>query len=179
MSEQMEVAVLGGGCFWCLDAVYRQVRGVVSVETGYMGGQVAQPTHEQVAAGDTGHAHVVRLQFDPAIVSYHDMLEVFFTSHDPTTADRQGNDVGPQFRSVIFTQSDGQAAVARQVIAEMAAVWDAPIVTQVLPAQPWYRAQDEHQDYVARHPLLSYCALVAAPKVDQFRTMYASLAKTG
>ena len=179
MSEQMEVAVLGGGCFWCLDAVYRQVRGVVSVETGYMGGQVAQPTHEQVAAGDTGHAHVVRLQFDPAIVSYHDVLEVFFTSHDPTTADRQGNDVGTQYRSVIFTQSDGQAAVARQVIAEMAAVWDAPIVTQVLPAQPWYRAQDEHQDYVARHPLLSYCALVAAPKVDQFRAMYASLAKTG
>ena len=177
MSEQMEVAVLGGGCFWCHDAVYRQVRGVVSVETGYMGGQVAQPTHEQVAAGHTGHAQVVRLAFDPAVVSYHDLLDVFFTSHDPTTAERQGNDAGPQFRSVIFTASARQAAVARQVIAGMAAVWDAPIVTQVLPVQSWYRAQDEHQDYVARHPALAYCMLVAAPRVAQFRAMHAGLAK--
>lgn len=177
MSEQMEVAVLGGGCFWCLDAVYRQVRGVVSVETGYMGGDVAQPTHEQVAQGNTGHAQVLRLAFDPAIVSYHDLLDVFFTSHDPTTVDCQGKDVGTQYRSVIFAQSVAQEAVAHKAIAEMAAVWDAPIVTQVLPAQPWYRAADEQQDYVARHPLASYCMLVATPKVEQFRAMHAALAK--
>lgn len=177
MSAEMEVAVLGGGCFWCIDAVYRQVRGVTNVETGYAGGQQADPSHEQVAGGSTGHAHVVRLQFDPAIVSYHDLLEVFFTSHDPTTVDRQGNDVGTQYRSLILAQSPQQQAVAHQVIAEMAGVWDAPIVTQVLPARPFYRAPDEHQNYVARNPLLSYCALLAAPKVDQFRAMYARLAK--
>ena len=177
MSEQMEVAVLGGGCFWCLDAVYRQVRGVTAVACGYAGGHLPQPAHEQVATGGTGHAQVVRLAFDPAIVSYHDVLEVFFTSHDPTTVNRQGNDVGTQYRSVIFAQSAAQEAVARQVIAEMAGVWDAPIVTEVLPAAPWYQAEDAQQDYVARHPLLSYCALVAAPKVDQFRAIYASLAK--
>jgi peptide-methionine (S)-S-oxide reductase len=177
MSAEMEVAILGGGCFWCLDAVYRQVRGVTTVETGYAGGPLADPSHEQVAGGDTGHAHVVRLAFDPAIVSYHDLLEVFFTSHDPTTVDRQGSDIGTQYRSVIFARSPQQETVARQVIAEMAGVWDAPIVTQVLPDQPFYRASDEHQDYVARNPLLSYCALVAAPKVDQFRAMYASLAR--
>ena len=178
MSEQRELAVLGGGCFWCLDAVYRQVRGVLQVETGYMGGQMAQPTHAQVADGKTGHAQVVRLAFDPAIVGYHDLLEVFFTSHDPTTADRQGNDVGSQYRSVIFTHSARQDLAARQVIAEMAAVWDAPIVTQVLPAQSWYRAADEQQDYVARHPLASYSILVAAPRVDQLRALHPGLAKS-
>lgn len=177
MNQQREVAILGGGCFWCLDAVYRQVRGVTSVETGYAGGQLANPGHEQVASGATGHAQVVRLEFDPAIVGYHDLLEVFFTLHDPTTADRQGNDVGTQYRSLIMACAPQQEAVAHQVIAEMAGVWDAPIVTQVLPAQPFYRAHDAHQDYVARHPLLSYCALVAAPKVDKFRAMYARLAK--
>ena len=177
MSEQMEVAVLGGGCFWCLDAVYRQVRGVTAVACGYAGGHLSQPTHEQVATGSTGHAQVVRLAFDPAVVSYHELLEVFFTSHDPTTVNRQGNDVGTQYRSVIFAQSAAQEAVARQVIAEMAGVWDAPIVTEVLPAAPWYQAEDAQQDYVARHPLLGYCALEAAPKVDRFRAIYASLAK--
>ena len=177
MSAEMDVAILGGGCFWCLDAVYRQVRGVASVETGYAGGQLAHPGHEQVASGATGHAQVVRLEFDPAVVGYHDLLEVFFTIHDPTTVDRQGNDVGTQYRSLIIAQSPQQEAVAHKVIAEMAGVWDAPIVTQVLPAQPFYRAPDAHQNYVARNPLLSYCALLAAPKVDQFRAMYARLAK--
>jgi len=175
---KIEIITLGGGCFWCLDAVYRQVRGVLQVETGYMGGPVAQPTHAQVAEGNTGHAQVVRLAFDPAIVGYHDLLEVFFTSHDPTTADRQGNDLGSQYRSVIFTHSARQDAVARQVIAEMAAVWDAPIVTQVLPAQSWYRAADEQQDHVARHPFASYSILVAAPRVDQFRALHPALAKS-
>ena len=177
MRTELDVAVLGGGCFWCIDAVYRQVRGVTSVETGYAGGQQADPGHDQVAGGGTGHAQVVRLEFDPAIVSYHDLLEVFFTSHDPTTVDRQGNDVGTQYRSLILVQSPQQEAVAHKVIAEMAGVWDGPIVTQVLPDQPFYRADDAHQDYVARHPLLSYCALLAAPKVDRFRAMYARLAK--
>ena len=177
MSEQMEVAVLGGGCFWCLDAVYRQVRGVTAVACGYAGGHLPQPTHEQVAAGGTGHAQVVRLGFNPAIVSYHDVLEVFFTSHDPTTVNRQGNDVGTQYRSVIFALSAAQEAVARQVMAEMAGVWDAPIVTQLAPAATFYPAEDYHQNYVARHPLQGYCALVVAPKVEKFRAMYAGRLK--
>lgn len=177
MKAEMEVAVVGGGCFWCLDAVYRQVRGVISVETGYMGGQLAQPTHEQVAQGSTGHAQVVRLVFDTAVVSYLDLLQVFFTSHDPTTLNRQGNDIGTQYRSVIFVQSPAQDALARQAIAEMAAVWNAPIVTQVLPAQPFYRAPDEQQNYAARHPMQSYCALVVASMVDKLRAMHASLVR--
>ena len=177
MSQQLEVAVLGGGCFWCLDAVYRQVRGVMTVETGYAGGQLADPSHQQVAGGGTGHVQVVRLEFDATMVSYQDLLQIFFTSHDPTTLARQGNDVGTQYRSVIFVQSPQQEAVAHKVMAEMAGVWDAPIVTQVLPAQPFYRAPDEQQNYAARHPLQSYCALVVASMVDKLRAMHASLVR--
>ena len=177
MHQQTEVAVIGGGCFWCHAAVYEEVRGVTRVEAGYTGGKVPHPSYEQICTGETGHAEVVRLEFDPAVIAYHDLLEIFFTLHDPTTLNRQGNDVGTQFRSVIHYQSDEQESVARQVIAEMAGVWDAPIVTEVLPAAPWYQAEDAQQDYVARHPLLGYCALVAAPKVDRFRAIYASLAK--
>ena len=155
MSEQKatEVAILGGGCFWCVEAVYLEVRGVTGVESGYMGGQVANPSYEQVCGGATGHAEVVRLEFDPSVISYRDILQIFFTIHDPTTPDRQGNDVGPQYRSVIFTQDAQQEATARQVIAEMAAVWDAPIVTQVLPLDTWYKAEEYHQNYYAQHPM--------------------------
>lgn len=173
-----DIATLGGGCFWCFDAVYREVRGVTRVETGYMGGATPDPTYEQVAAGASGHAEVVRLEFDPAVVSYRDLLDVFFTLHDPTTVDRQGNDVGSRYRSVIFFHSPAQHATARQVMGEMAHVWDGPLVTQLLPAAAWTRAEADQQDYFARHPFQGYCALVVAPKVERFRSVFgARLAK--
>jgi len=172
-----EVAILGGGCFWCTEAVYLEARGVTRVESGYMGGDVPHPTYEQVCAGTTGHAEVIRLEFDPGVISYRDILEIFFTIHDPTTPDRQGNDVGPQYRSVIFTTSPEQEATARQVMAEMAAVWDAPLVTQLVPQQQWYKAEDYHQHYFAQHPLQGYCAFVVAPKVAKFRTMFTARLK--
>jgi peptide-methionine (S)-S-oxide reductase len=167
-----ETAILGGGCFWCLEAVYLEARGVTRVESGYMGGPAAHPTYEQVCAGTTGHAEVVRLEFDPNVISYRDILEIFFTIHDPTTLNRQGNDVGTQYRSVIFFTSPEQEATARKVMAEMAAVWDAPIVTQVLPLDTWYKAEDYHQNYFAQHPLQGYCAFVVAPKVAKFRKTF-------
>ena len=167
-----QVAILGGGCFWCLEAVYLEVRGVTRVESGYMGGHVPAPTYEAVCAGATGHAEVVRIEFDPAVISLHDIFEVFFTIHDPTTLNRQGNDVGTQYRSVIFFDSTAQEATARQVIAEMANVWDAPIVTQVQPAPAWFKAEDDHQNYFAQHPLQGYCAFVVAPKVAKFRKTF-------
>jgi peptide-methionine (S)-S-oxide reductase len=172
-----EVAILGGGCFWCLEAVYLEVKGVTKVESGYMGGTEPDPSYEQVCAGTTGHAEVVRLEFDPAQVSYRDLLEIFFTIHDPTTPDRQGNDVGSQYRSVIFYQGPEQEATARKVMAEMASVWDAPIVTQLLPAATWYKAEEYHQDYFNQHPLQGYCAFVVAPKVAKFRKVFANRVK--
>jgi peptide-methionine (S)-S-oxide reductase len=179
MSQQSatEVAILGGGCFWCLEAVYLEVRGVTRVESGYMGGHEASPSYEQVCAGSTGHAEVVRLEFDPTVISYHDILEVFFTIHDPTTPNRQGNDVGTQYRSVIFSLTPEQEATARRVMAEMANVWDAPIVTQLLPAETWYKAEQYHQDYFRQHPLQGYCAFVVAPKVAKFKKTFASRLK--
>jgi peptide-methionine (S)-S-oxide reductase len=169
-----QVAYLGGGCFWCLEAVYLELRGVTRVESGYMGGHDPDPTYEQVCAGTTGHAEIVRLEFDPGVSSYRDLLEVFFTIHDPTTLNRQGNDVGTQYRSVIFTTSDEQVATARQVMAEMANVWDGPIVTELAPAQTWFKAEAYHQDYFRQHPLQGYCAFVVAPKVAKFRKMFAN-----
>ena len=177
MNGQAEVAVLGGGCFWCLAAVYGEVRGVTGVESGYTGGSVPDPTYEQICTGATGHAEVVRLEFDPAVISYHDLLEIFFTLHNPTTVNRQGNDVGTQYRSVIYYQSAEQEKVARKVLAEMAGVWDAPIVTELASAQPYYRAEDYHQNYFEQHPLQGYCAFVVAPKMEKFRAMYAGRLK--
>jgi peptide-methionine (S)-S-oxide reductase len=179
MGEQAatRTAILGGGCFWCLEAVFLEVRGVTRVESGYMGGQVPEPSYEQVCAGATGHAEVVRVEFDPAQLAYRDLLEVFFTIHDPTTLNRQGNDVGTQYRSAIFTLSPEQEASARQVIAEMANVWDAPIVTEVTPAATWYKAEDYHQDYFRQHPLQGYCAFVVAPKVAKFKKTFSSRLK--
>lgn len=168
-----EIAVLGGGCFWCLEAVYQEMRGVQSVESGYSGGHVANPTYEQVCEGTTGHAEVVRVHFDPAVTSYRELLEVFFTIHDPTTPNRQGNDVGTQYRSVIHANSSEQMATAKQVIAEMAHVWDAPIVTELAEAPVFYRAEEYHQNYFVNHPLQSYCAFVVAPKVAKFRQVFA------
>jgi peptide-methionine (S)-S-oxide reductase len=172
-----ETAILGGGCFWCLEAVYLEARGVTRVESGYMGGPATSPTYEQVCAGTTGHAEVVRLEFDPNVISYRDILEIFFTIHDPTTLNRQGNDVGTQYRSVIFFTSPEQEATARKVMAEMAAVWDAPIVTEVLPAEAWYKAEDYHQNYFVQHPLQGYCAFVVAPKVAKFRKTFSERLK--
>lgn len=177
MAKQTEVAILGGGCFWCIEAVYLQARGVTRVESGYMGGHLPDPSYEQVATGTSGHAEVVRLEFDPAVISYRDLLEVFFTIHDPTTIDRQGNDVGSQYRSVIYTTSAEQADTARQVAAEMAAVWDGPIVTRIEPAATWYKAEEFHQNYFANHPNQGYCAFVVEPKVEKFRQIFANRAK--
>ncbi len=168
-----EIATLGGGCFWCLEAVFQELHGVQSVESGYSGGPIVNPTYEQICEGTTGHAEVVRVYFDPAIVSYREVLEVFFTIHDPTTLNRQGNDVGTQYRSVIFTHSDEQMATARLVIADMAQRWDAPIVTQLADAPVFYRAEEYHQNYFINHPLQSYCAFVVAPKVAKFRKVFA------
>ena len=178
MSEQTrEVAILGGGCFWCVEAVYLEARGVTKVESGYMGGQVDNPTYEQVCSGTTGHVEVVRLEFDPSVIGYREILEIFFTIHDPTTQNRQGNDVGPQYRSAIFTTSPEQETTARKVMDEMRLVWDAPIVTQILPEDTWYKAEEYHQNYFAQHPLQGYCAFVVAPKVTKFRKTFADRLK--
>ena len=168
-----EMATLGGGCFWCLEAVYQELRGVQGIESGYTGGHVPNPTYEQVCDGTTGHAEVVRLTFDPEVISYREILEIFFTIHDPTTLNRQGNDVGTQYRSVIYHHSPQQLETAKQVIAEMANVWDAPIVTELQPATDYYKAEDYHQNYFLQHPLQGYCAFVVAPKVAKFRKMFA------
>lgn len=176
-NAKTEVAVLGGGCFWCIEAIYLEMRGVTGVEPGYTGGAQPDPTYEQVCAGSSGHVEVVRLTFDPAVVSYHDLLEVFFTIHDPTTLDRQGNDVGTQYRSVIYCQSPEQQATAHRVVVEMAMVWDAPIVTAIEPAQPFYPAEAYHRDYVRQHPLQGYCAFVAAPKLEKFRSVFGARLK--
>ena len=172
-----EVAILGGGCFWCLEAVYLEMRGVMQSESGYMGGQDLNPTYEAVCSGSTGHAEVVRLTYDPLVTTYRDILEVFFTIHDPTTLNRQGNDIGSQYRSVIFYNSPAQEAVAHQVIAEMAVVWDGPIVTELLPAATWYKAEAHHQNYFSQHPLQGYCAFIVAPKVVKFRKTFADKMK--
>lgn len=173
-----ELATLGGGCFWCLEAVFQELKGVQRVENGYAGGHLRNPTYEQVCDGNTGHAEVVRVEFDPAVVSYREILEIFFTIHDPTTPNRQGNDVGTQYRSVIFYHSPEQHEIARQVIACMATVWDAPLVTELAPVPDYYRAEDYHQDYFRQHPLQGYCAFVVAPKVAKFRNVFADKIKT-
>jgi peptide-methionine (S)-S-oxide reductase len=166
-----EVATLAGGCFWCLEAVFDRLKGVESVESGYTGGGVPDPGYEAVCSGATGHAEAVRIRFDPKVVSFRELLEVFFTIHDPTTPDRQGNDVGTQYRSAIFYHSPGQQAVAAEVIARLGAagLWSRPIVTQLVPAGPFYVAEDYHQEYFERNPQQPYCMFVVAPKVAKAR----------
>jgi peptide-methionine (S)-S-oxide reductase len=172
---ESETAVLGGGCFWCLEAVYQQMQGVLSVESGYMGGATKNPTYHDVCGGATGHVEVVRVTFDPAATSYREILEVFFATHDPTTRNRQGNDVGTQYRSVIFYNDDEQRSTAEQVIRELdaARIWDDPIVTEVQPASPFYRAEEYHQNYFRDNPRQPYCTFVVAPKVRKFREKFA------
>ena len=172
--QTLEVATLGGGCFWCLEAVFDELKGVVDVVSGYSGGHVPNPTYEQVCSKQTGHAEVVQIAFDPSVISYREVLEVFFTIHDPTTPNRQGNDIGPQYRSVIFYHSPEQQAVAREVMQALtqARVWDNPIVTELVPFERFYPAEDYHQEYFKRNPYQPYCALVVGPKVAKFRKQY-------
>ncbi len=166
-----EIATLAGGCFWCLEAVFDDLKGVDSVESGYMGGKTANPSYEEVCSGETGHAEVAQLSFDPKQVSFKEILEVFFVIHDPTTLNRQGNDVGTQYRSAIFYHSAEQKATAEQVIANMSAakIYEDPIVTEVVPASKFYVAEDYHQEYFRRNPAQPYCAFVVRPKVAKFR----------
>ncbi len=175
MTNQLtEVATLGGGCFWCTEAVFQQIRGVVKVESGYTGGASANPTYEQICTGQTGHTEVVRLTFDPAVINYRELLEIFFTIHDPTTLNRQGNDVGTQYRSEIYFHNPLQQKIAQEVMLEMEAVWDDPIVTQLTEAPVFYVAEDYHQNYFKQHPQQGYCSVVVAPKVAKARKLFAS-----
>jgi peptide-methionine (S)-S-oxide reductase len=173
-TSQTETATLAGGCFWCLEAVYEQLKGVQKVVSGYAGGQTPNPTYPEVCTGETGHAEVVQITYDPQIVTFKDLLEVFFTIHDPTTLNRQGADVGTQYRSAIFYHNEAQKQVAEQVIAEMTAagVWPRPIVTQVTALEAFYPAEDYHQGYFRKNPYQGYCRAVVAPKVAKFRAKF-------
>ena len=174
-----EVATLAGGCFWCLEAIYDNLRGVEDVVSGYAGGHRPNPSYEEVCTGATGHAEVVQITFDPQVVSYRELLEVFFTIHDPTTLNRQGADVGTQYRSAVFVHSPAQQAVAEQVISDLEAegIWQRKIVTEVTPLAAFYPAEAYHQEYFAHHPEQGYCQVVIAPKVAKFRQKYLSRLK--
>jgi peptide-methionine (S)-S-oxide reductase len=171
---QREVATLAGGCFWCLEAAFQELRGVEQVVSGYAGGHVPNPSYEQVCTGTTGHAEVVQITFDPTVVSFDDLLHVFFTIHDPTTLNRQGGDVGTQYRSAIFYHSAAQQAAAQRVMAELTAeqVWDDPLVTELVPLERFYPAEEYHRDYYRRNPAQGYCRAVIAPKVAKVRKLY-------
>jgi peptide-methionine (S)-S-oxide reductase len=179
-SSKKETITLGGGCFWCVDAVFTNIKGVEQVLSGYSGGSVANPTYEDVCAGTTGHAEVAQITFDPSVVSLHDLLNIFFTLHDPTTKDRQGNDVGPQYRSIILYRDEAQKAAAEEAIREIDAsgAWDAKAVTEVQPFKAFYPAEDYHQDYYRKHPLQPYCLVVIRPKVSKLRKAYLPMLKT-
>ena len=175
-----ETTTLGGGCFWCLEAVYDELKGVLDVVSGYAGGQAVAPSYQQVCTGLTGHAEVVQVTFDPNVITFRDILDVFFTIHDPTTLNRQGADVGTQYRSVIFTHSSEQQAIAERTIADLTAqgLWDDPIVTAIEPLTVFYPAEDYHQEYFARNPAQGYCRMVIAPKVAKFRKQYLARLKS-
>ena len=175
-----ETAILGGGCFWCVEAAIKQLQGVESIRSGYMGGAAPNPTYQQVCSGKTGHVEVAEITFDPAVISYSDLLHVFFTLHDPTTLNRQGNDVGEQYRSVIFCLNDAQKKTAEQVIVELTAngTFTDPIVTAIEPASTFYVAEDYHQDYFANNSMQPYCMFVVAPKVLKIREKYAKRLKS-
>jgi peptide-methionine (S)-S-oxide reductase len=174
MSQHLEKATLAGGCFWCLEAVFQELKGVESVQSGYSGGHVPNPSYERVCTGATGHAEVVQVRFDSAVIAFRDLLHIFFAIHDPTTLNRQGADVGTQYRSAIFYHTPEQQAVAAQVIAELeqAQVWKDRIVTQVVPFEEFYPAEEYHRDYYRRNPEQSYCRVVIAPKVSKLRKQY-------
>lgn len=175
-----ENATLAGGCFWCLEAIYDMVEGVLSVESGYSGGHVQNPSYQAVCGGNTGHAEVVQINFNPEVISYQDLLGIFFTIHDPTTLNRQGADVGTQYRSAIFFHDEKQEAVARKVIAKIseAGIWENPIVTKLEQFEEFFIAEDYHQDYFAKNPTQPYCRAVVSPKVTKFRSGYTHLLKS-
>lgn len=175
-----EIATLAGGCFWCLEAVFDEMEGVLSVESGYMGGEVVNPSYQEVCSGETGHAEVVQIAFDPATVTFRELLDVFFTIHDPTTRNRQGNDTGTQYRSAIFYHSPQQQQTAEMTIRELSAarIFDGPIVTEVVPADTFYIAEDYHQEYFRNHQFQPYCLMVVSPKVKKFREKFATRRKT-
>jgi len=179
MGKQNETATLAGGCFWCLEAVFDELKGVESVESGYSGGHVQRPSYAQVCDGDTGHAEVVQVTFDPQVLTYKDLLTVFFTIHDPTTLNRQGNDVGTQYRSAIFYHNEDQKKIAEDVIREITAakIWADPIVTELTPLDQFYIAEDYHQEYFKKNPFQGYCRAVVAPKVTKFRHNFAEKLK--
>jgi peptide-methionine (S)-S-oxide reductase len=174
-----EVATLGGGCFWCLEAVFDNLVGVLDVVSGYSGGHVPNPDYKHVCTGATGHAEVVQVTFDPQVISYQEILEVFFSIHDPTTLNRQGNDVGTQYRSVIFYHDPAQKATAERVMADLTdqAIWPDSIVTELVPLDVFYPAEDYHQEYFQRNPYQGYCQVVVAPKVAKFRKKFANRLK--
>jgi peptide-methionine (S)-S-oxide reductase len=178
-SDGKQLATLAGGCFWCLEAVYDELQGVEEVVSGYSGGHLPNPTYEQVCSETTGHAEVVQITFDPSIVSYKELLEVFFTIHDPTTLNRQGNDVGTSYRSAIFYHDEEQRLIAEEVIGEMtnAEIWDSPIVTEITPLDTFYAAEGYHQKYFQKNPYQPYCMVVVKPKVSKFRKKYVSRLK--
>ncbi|MGB0911907.1 MAG: peptide-methionine (S)-S-oxide reductase MsrA [Nitrospirales bacterium] len=179
MSLEKETTTLGGGCFWCLEAAYDQLKGVDSVESGYMGGQVENPTYEAVCMGNTGHAEVVKVTFDPSIILYRELLEIFFAIHDPTTLNRQGNDAGTQYRSAIFYHSSEQKTIAAQVIETLTKeeVFTQPIVTEVVPAETFYIAEDYHQEYFVQNPSQPYCTYLINPKIAKFRQQFTTKLK--
>ncbi len=180
MPSQRETATLGGGCFWCLEAVYDQLKGVESVESGYTGGKLANPSYEAVCMGQTGHAEVVQVSFDPGVISFSEILEIFFSIHDPTTLNRQGNDVGTQYRSAIFYHSPDQKTIAETMISTFIEerIFDRPIVTEVVPAGPFYIAEEYHQEYFVRNPSQPYCTYLVNPKLAKFRKKFAEKLKT-
>ena len=179
MNTNLQTATLAGGCFWCLEAVYDEIKGVQSVESGYAGGQMDNPTYRAVCNGDTGHAEVIQVHFDPHIVSYRDLLNVFFAIHDPTTLNRQGADVGTQYRSAIFYHDDEQKTIAEELIKDLNSqkIWDKPIVTEVAKLDKFFMAEDYHQEYFARNPYQPYCQAVVAPKVSKFRKHFLDMLK--
>ena len=172
--DSLEIATLGGGCFWCLEPIYDQLQGVKDVVSGYSGGTVANPSYEAVCTGRTGHAEVIQVTFDPQVITFREILQVFFTFHDPTTLNRQGADVGTQYRSVVFYHTPEQKRITEDVIREInnARIWNGPIVTEVSPLGVFYPAEDYHQEYFQRNPRQSYCQIVIAPKVAKFRKQY-------
>lgn len=174
MGKNVEVATLAGGCFWCMEAVFDKLKGVESVESGYTGGKVPDPTYAQVCDGDTGHAEAVQITFDPQVLSYNDLLTVFFAIHDPTTLNRQGEDAGRQYRSAIFYHDEQQKEIVGQVIRKIsdASIWDNPIVTEVTPFEKFYQAEDYHQEYFAHNSFQPYCRAVIVPKVTMFRKQF-------
>ncbi len=175
VTNRFEIATLGGGCFWCLEAVYQLVKGVEQVVSGYAGGEIAHPTYEQVCSGSTGHAEVVQISFNPEVISFENILEIFWHVHDPTTLNRQGNDIGTQYRSVIFYHTERQESIARQSKenTERSGLWNSPIVTEIVPFVNFYPAESYHQDYYRNHPEQLYCTVMISPKLDKLRSKFA------